>query len=337
LLPDFVTRLAAGETDPAVPGIISRAQSQKADLSFCAIPDLDRLPHPARKLLPIEKYYSVLSPHRPATTAISSRGCPYRCIFCDRPHLGKKFRARSSQNVLAEMELCRELGIREIIYYDDNFTTDRERALDIAELMLERKLKIAWDIRARVGDLKPQDYALLRRAGLERVHFGVESGDPDLLEFIQKRITIDQAREAFKAANEAGIETLAYFMVGLPGENSETLNRTVALARELQPDFVHFSLLMLFPATPVYALAREKGILSRDVWKEFAANPRPEFSPPIWEEKLTKTELAMALRKAYREFYLRPGYVASRLARTRSWAGFKNQARMGLSILGLKK
>jgi len=337
IFPAFLSGLARGELEPMVPGIISRSQMAKADLTFCSIADLDRLPFPARALLPLQKYFSVLSPLRPSTTAISSRGCPYRCIFCDRPHLGKKFRPRSAPNVVAEMELCLELGIRELIFYDDNFTTSRERALEIAELILERRFKIAWDIRARVGDLKPADYQILRRAGLARIHFGVESGDPELLESLLKKITIAQAREAFRAANSAGIETLAYFMLGLPGENLDTLNRTLALGRELKPDYLHFSLLMLFPATPVYALALEKGLIKRDLWQEFAKNPQPGFAPPIWEEKLGREELVSALHRAYRKFYLRPGYVVSRLARIRSWPGFKNQARMGWSILGLKK
>jgi len=333
----FLQKLSSGEKDPSVPGIISKSQAQKAELDFCAIADLDSLKFPARKLLPIEKYFSVLSPHRPSTTAVSSRGCPYRCIFCDRPHLGKRFRARSADNVVSEMEACIELGIKEVNFYDDNFTTSRARALEIAELIQKRKLKIAWDIRARVGDLKPEDYQALRKSGLERIHFGVESGDPELLEAINKKITIAQAREAFISANQAGIETLAYFIIGLPGENADTLNRTFALGKELRPDFIHFSLLMLFPATPVYSLAMEKGIVKKDPWREFAKNPDPNFTPPIWEENLKQQDLLSALHKAYREFYLQPGYLLSRLRKTKSWHGFKNQARMGLSILGLKR
>jgi len=337
LFRELVSRLSRGESEPQIPGMVSRRRSGKPDLNFRNIPELDRLAFPARKLLPVEKYFSVLSPRWPATTAVSSRGCPYRCIFCDRPHLGKKFRPRSAQNVVLEMQSCAEMGIREMIFYDDNFTTQRERALEIAEKILQAGLKMSWDIRARVGDLKPEDYRLLRRAGLERIHFGVESGDPKILESLQKKITIEQAREAFKAAHDAGIETLAYFIIGLPGENLDTLSRTSALGRELRPDYIHFSLLMLFPATPVYALALEKGVIKRDLWQEFAQEPRPDFSPPVWEENLSREELVAALHKAYRGYYLRPGYLFSRLSRTRTWTGFKNQARMGLSILGLKR
>ncbi len=334
---NFVMKLQAGETDPRVDGVLAANGVENPDRLACHIEELDRLELPARELLPVGKYFSVLSPNRPATTAISSRGCPYRCIFCDRPHLGKKFRARSAENVVAEMERCQELGIREVIFYDDNFTTGRERVLRIAELIIERRLRLPWDIRARVGDLKPDDYRLLKKSGLVRIHFGVESGDPDILETIKKGITIDEARAAFASAHKAGIETLAYFMIGLPGENEATLSRTVELARELKPDYVHFSLLMLFPGTPIYRMALERGIVKKDVWQEFAENPSPDFTAPIWEENLKRPELEKALAHAYRNFYLRPGYLFSRLARTKNWHSFKNQARMGFSILGLKK
>ncbi len=338
ILKKLLARLQAGEKSPRVDGIISQEDSVKnLESQTCAIEDLDRLKFPARGLLPVGTYFSVLSQNRPATTAISSRGCPYRCIFCDRPHLGKKFRARSAGNVVAEMESCAGLGIREVIFYDDNFTTSRDRVLNIAELILERKLKIAWEIRARVGDLNSGDYPLLRRAGLDRIHFGVESGDPDLLERINKGITIEQARQAFRSAHSAGIETLAYFMIGLPGETPATISRAISLAQELKPGYVHFSMLMLFPGTPIYQMALERGMLREDVWQKFAQNPSPDFQAPVWEENLKRRELESALRQAYRKFYLRPGYLFSRLARTRSWRSFKTQARMGLSISGLKK
>ncbi len=330
----FVNNLKAGKPEPA--GIISAQNPDQID-NRASIEDLDRLEFPARQMLPIELYHSVLSPRRPITTAISSRGCPYQCIFCDRPHLGKKFRARSAKNVVEEMEKCLELGIKEVVFYDDNFTTIRERVLEIAELILERKLKISWDIRARVGDLKKEDYLLLKKAGLERIHFGVESGDERLLEIIRKGITLEEARSAFLWARQAGIETLAYFMLGLPGESRETISKTISFAKELKPDYVHFSLLMLFPATPVYQMALERGIIEKDLWGEFARNPTPDFQPPIWEENLKREELVKALHTAYKKFYLRGSYLFQRLIRTRSFSGLLHQAKMAGAIFGLGK
>ena len=110
------------------------------------IEDLDSLPFPDRTLTPADKYYSILSHNRPITTMISSRGCPYKCTFCDRPHLGKKFRYRSAKNVVDEMEVCiKKHGIREIFFYDDTFTVNRKRTLEICEDILRRGLQVAWD------------------------------------------------------------------------------------------------------------------------------------------------------------------------------------------------
>jgi anaerobic magnesium-protoporphyrin IX monomethyl ester cyclase len=297
---------------------------------------LDGLPFPARRLSRVELYHSVLSGLRPITTMMSSRGCPFGCVFCDRPHLGKRFRPRGAENVVDEMEEVAGLGVKEIVFYDDTFTVDRERVRAIAELVLERGLKIAWDVRARVSDLAAEDYKLCRRAGMSRVHFGVESGDPELLKSLRKGITIEQARAAFLAAREAGLETLAYFMAGLPGETRETMQRTLELAIELSPDYAHFSVLIPFPGTPVYQTGLERGIIARDVWSEFAADPRPDFVPPVWEEKLSKAEILAGLSRMYRTFYRQPAVLARRVRRAGSLAGLVRGARLGMRILFMR-
>ena len=117
------------------------------------IENLDSLPFPDRTLIPIKKYNSILAADRIVTTMFTSRGCPYKCLFCDRPHLGKRFRARSAKNVVDEMEICKKLGIDEILIYDDTFTVDRQRVLDICDEIIKRNLEIIWDIRARVNTI----------------------------------------------------------------------------------------------------------------------------------------------------------------------------------------
>jgi anaerobic magnesium-protoporphyrin IX monomethyl ester cyclase len=300
------------------------------------IEQLDGLAFPARELSRVQLYHSVLSGARPITTMMSSRGCRHRCVFCDRPHLGKRFRARSAANVVDEMETCAGLGVREIVFYDDTFTTDPARVAAIAETIMARGLRLPWDIRARVSDLQPDDYRRARRAGLVRIHFGVETGDPDLLRSLQKGISLDQVRAAFRAARDAGLETLAYFMVGLPGETPATLQATLDLALELDPDYVHFSILIPFPGTPIYQQGLERGIIGHDVWAEFAADPRPDFTPPVWEEKMSSAELLTALARMYQAFYRRPRVVLRRLARVRSISGLGHGLRMGLRIFRLK-
>lgn len=318
------------------PGVHSRDGRRGEPEIAPFIEDLDALPLPARDLTRLSLYHSVLSGKRPITTIMSSRGCPYQCVFCDRPHLGKRFRPRSARNVVAEMENCRAAGIREAVFYDDTFTVQPGRVREIAELILERRLRLAWDIRARVNDLEPEDYPLLKKAGLARIHFGVESGDPQILRSLRKGISLDQARRAFRAARSADLETLAYFMVGLPGETPATLQRTLEAARELAPDYVHFSVFIPFPGTPIYEQALSRGVLDRDVWADFARDPRPDFSPPLWEEKLDEGEIFSALARLYRAFYFQPSVIWRRLRRTANLAGLIQGARMGFRILSLK-
>jgi radical SAM superfamily enzyme YgiQ (UPF0313 family) len=229
------------------------------------------------------------------------------------------------------MAAVADMGIKEAVFYDDTFTANRNRVVEICELILERQLHLPFDVRARVSDLK--EFTLLKRAGLSRIHFGVETGDPHILKLLQKGITIDQARAAFAAASAAGIETLAYFMVGLPGETPATLDATLTLAKELKSDFVHFSVLIPFPGTPIYKSALERGVIKKDVWAEFARDPRPDFLPPIWEDALKAPEILAALSRMYRSFYRQPRVIFNRLRRVTSLSGFLSGARLGLRIL----
>ncbi len=297
-----------------------------------AIADLDSLPFPARDLTDIRRYCSVLARISHCTTMITSRGCPFRCRFCARPHLGRGFRRRSAGNVVEEFEECRAMGIREFLIYDDTFTGDRARVIDICEKILEKGLKIHWDIRAHINTVDEEMLKKLKQAGCERIHYGVESGNPDILQYLRKGATIERVKQAFRLTREAGIETLAYFMIGSPGEKLATAGQSITLARELKPDYVHFSILMPFPATELYQDGLESGIIKQDYWQEFARSPRKDFLPPVWEENLSRQELTRLLKKAYRDFYRSPAYIFRRLIRVRSLGELWRQFRAGLRI-----
>ncbi len=300
------------------------------------VADLDGLPFPARDLTDIHRYCSVLARVSHCTTMITSRGCPFRCRFCARPHLGKGFRCRSAGNVVEEFEECLTMGIREFLIYDDTFTGDRERVIDICEQILGKGLKLRWDIRAHVNTVDEELLGRLKQAGCERIHYGVESGNPDILLNLRKGTTIERVKQAFRLTREAGIETLAYFMIGSPGEDLATAGQSIALARELKPDYVHFSILMPFPATELYRDGVEIGLIRQDCWQDFARSPRKDFLPPVWEENLNRQELTRLLKKAYRDFYRSPAYILRRLTRVRSLGELWRQFRAGLRIQRLE-
>jgi len=299
------------------------------------IDNLDELPFPARHLTPYWRYSSLLAKRMPITTMFTSRGCPYRCAFCDRPHLGKKFRARSAGNVVDEMEECVNIGIHEFLIYDDTFTIDRQRVFDICDEIIRRKLDIGWDIRARVDTGTKDMLKRLREANCERIHYGVEAGTDRILKVLRKGITLEQARNALKMTKEVGISTLAYFMIGSPTETREEILQTIEFAQELDPDFVHITILTPFPATPIYRKGLEEGVFESDFWREFATSPTQGFEPEYWEENLSREELLELVAYAYKSFYARPRYVIKELAQVRSLDEFMRKVKAGLKVLRL--
>jgi len=295
--------------------------------------NLDKLPFPARDLTPYQKYSSLMAKRRPITTMITSRGCPFQCKFCDRPNLGKIFRARSAQNVVNEMEKCTQMGIYEFLIYDDTFTVNKKRVLDICDEIIKRKLDIGWDIRARVDTIDKKMLKKLKEANCERIHYGVEAGSPKVLKGLNKRITIRQAKNAFGWTKQAGIDTLAYFMIGNPQEGEKEIKASIKLMKQLEPDFVHITILTPFPATKLYFEAMEKGIIKDDVWRNFAKNPSPNFVPPIWGENFSRDGLFEIVAQAYKDFYTRPAYIVRELSKVHSFPEFLRKVKAGLKVI----
>ncbi|HOT91978.1 MAG TPA: radical SAM protein [Anaerolineae bacterium] len=319
-----------------VHGLVFRHEGQIVKTAYAGlIQDLDSLPFPARHLTPYKKYSSLLARRNPITTMFTSRGCPFRCAFCDRPHLGKRFRARSPKNVVDEMAACVNMGIYEFLIYDDTFTVDRKRVLGICEEIQQRKLDIGWDIRARVDTVDEHLLKTLRAAGCERIHYGVEAGTEKILKVLNKGITLTQVQNVFKWTKQAGIETLAYFMIGSPTETREDILQTIRFAERLDPDYVHITILTPFPGTQIYFDGLAQGVFTEDFWQKFAANPTPDFVPRYWEQELSTDELITILNQAYKRFYLRPRYVWKRLTRVRSLRELVRKAHAGVKVLRL--
>ncbi|MFH1671585.1 MAG: radical SAM protein [Candidatus Portnoybacteria bacterium] len=295
--------------------------------------DLDSLPFPARQLTPYHKYSSVLSNVKPITTMFTSRGCPYNCLFCDRPHLGKFFRARSPKNVVDEMEECQKIGIQEILIYDDTFTVNRQRVIDICKEIKIRNLNINWDVRARVDTVDRELLKTMKVSGCQRIHYGVEAGTQKILNILRKGITLEQVEKAFKLSQEVGLETLAYFMIGSPTETKEDILETIKFAKKINPDFTHITITTPFPATDLYRMGLEQKIWPSDCWQKFAEHPHADFIPPVWEKTLSKEELILLNRKAYRAFYFRPKYLLKRLFRLTSFEELKTKSKAAFQLL----
>lgn len=325
------------ESQRKIPGIVFMEDGRVVTTgSPSFIEDLDGLPFPARHLTDINLYDSVLSPRHPTTTLFTSRGCPHVCSFCDRPHLGKRFRARSASNVVDEIEMCTELGIHEFLIYDDTFTIRRQRVLDVCDGIMKRGLDIGFDIRARVDTVDPSMLQKLAAAGCRGIHYGVESGTDKILWILKKKIDLATVRRVFRETQAAGMQVLAYFMIGCPTENAYDIRETFRMSRSLDPDFIHLTILTPFPGTELYNTGLEKGVFSSDVWREFARNPDPSFVPPHWGETFTIDELNEFLVDGYRGFYRRPEYLFKRVLAVRSRHELFTKTKAGLRILTMR-
>ena len=292
---------------------------------------LDGLPFPARRLVPYRRYYSLIGTGNVSTTMMATRGCPSGCNFCYVQY-GRTFRARGAKNVVDELEECVGMGINEFFFFDENFTLNKKNVLAICDEIINRKLKICFDVRSRVNTVDENLLLRLKKAGCERIQFGVESGTQEILKAMNKNINLEEVRKAFKLAKEAGIATYADFMIGYPGESLEQIMKTIEFAVELDPEFVQYGITSLFPRTKIYYEALEKGALKEDPWRQAARNPVRDFLPPLASDNLSREELERMQRFAYRKFYIRPSYVFRRLMKVNSLSQLLRQAQAGFSI-----
>ncbi len=249
------------------------------------IENLDELPLPARELLPLSKYHALNTP----CTVITSRGCPFKCIFCSGPRVfGRRVRFRDPKLVVDEIEqINRDFGYRRINIVDDTFTLNHRHARAVCEGLIERNLDIEWNVFARADTVDAELLKLMRKAGCSWLLYGAESGNPDILKTIKKGTTPDIIREGTRLAVESGINVFNSFIFGLPGETPETARQSVDFARELDEKYgakYGFHILSPLPGTELYDHPEEYGlrILSRD-WSKYDAN-RPitetaEMSP----------------------------------------------------------
>jgi anaerobic magnesium-protoporphyrin IX monomethyl ester cyclase len=297
------------------------------------IPDVDSIPFPAYHLFKMQRY-SNLQPtlddvDGPSYPMLSSRGCPYRCNYCSQI-LPRGWRARSPESVVSEWRwLVEELGAAEIGVLDDSFNIDRKRALEICDLIIDQGLNhVPWiminGIRANLAD--EELLGRMREAGCIRTAFGVESGNQQILDtVIHKQLTLDQVRAAFKAAKAVGMETIGFFIIGLPGETKETMEDTIRFACELDPVVANFSMATPFPGTQMYDQVLERGRLLVHDWHEFAFfENKAQFETGEMPAELVEREW----REAYRRFYLRPHRVLRTLLRKRTWRELPRTLRM---------
>jgi len=334
VLLDLVKALQAQETVPELQGLWRRKGDGivKPLVPTAMVKDLEAIPVPDRTLLPYKKYSSILTPADYETTMITSRGCPYKCVFCKMDV--QKVYARTAAQVVEEFRQIEALGIKDVQVYDDTFTWGHKRALDICDGIIEAGIKVNWAIRDRVNRVTPELYAKLKQAGCNRVHFGVETGSPRILKNSGKFMKLEQVHEGLRIAKSVNMTVMTYFMFGFLEETPEDARMTIELTKTLNPDYVSFGVLVPYPGTEIYREGLERGIIPRDYWRDFALQPEPDYTIPHLIEDVMDRKTLIALKDtATRDFYFRPRRLLKELSGLRSFKELRSKVRLGASIL----
>jgi len=273
------------------------------------INDLDSLPFPAWHLFNMDRYLAKMD-GRKVAPVLSSRGCPFKCIFCYRgPAAGKTFRARSPEKIIEEIEyLHREYGIGNVLFVDDIFTINQNRAERICDLIIERGPGISWRCQTRADCLNIELLRKMKKANCIDISMGVESGNEKILEATGKRITKEKLRDAFRMIREIGISTSASFIIGLPGDTKETVQETINFAKELNPNYAIFYAAMPYPGTELAQMVERHGGRLPETWESYRLMSSDVSSSKMLAglkvSNLSEKELRYFLKTAQIEFQM---------------------------------
>jgi len=341
----------AGEAEETFPELLLRLKKKESLKGLCGISyrdeqgnihvndetplvqDLNLLPFPDRSLVNYKKHVCILGSTNLTTNILSSRGCPFQCKYC---YVNvRKYRLRSIDNVMEEILECMNLGIHEFFFMDDLFNLTKKRVIDFSDQIIKRGINIQWNFRGRVDQIDDEVLEKARKAGCTRIHYGVESGVPEVLDRIGKGTNLIMVRQALELTKKHDIDASSNIMIGLPGESPARTEQTIRFALDLPTDYLQAAVFMPYPETPLYKEGLDSGLLPRDYWREFALKPKEDFEPLIWSEFYTKEQLFDKLREFYRRFYLRPKFLRHYLRNMTSWHGLRMMFKNGLTLIML--
>jgi len=337
-LVELLERFEAGdeEFDGLAGTIVKKNGELRRNPPRPRIENLDSLPYPAWELMPpFRSWRPTPASYRrlPLAVIVASRGCPYRCAFCDQAVFGHSYRARSGESLFEEVKfLIGKHGIKEVRFFDDTFTENRKRVEEFCDLMLKSDVAVLWTCLATTRSADEGLLKLMKEAGCWQVLFGLESASDDTLRRLRKPQTVEQITQAVANAKRAGLSVRADFIVGLPGETLEEMRATVEFAKRLDVDFAHFNRFTPLPGTELH-----RELVSRGYRFDFDQNWSDlDHSNPLYvPEGVSPEEFAAFLDSAYKSFYLRPGYAIKKLLAIKTWTELKGHMKGLLSMIAL--
>ena len=289
-----------------------------------SIADLNTLPMPAYHLFPMRDYAAPPNTclQGPAVAFQITRGCPYRCSYCEYTAIGgSKIRHKTVDSIIAEIRhLVEHYGFKSFVFRDSTLTVKVSLVEALCKALLREKINISWSCQSRV-DLRNAEslFALMRKAGCWRISFGCESGNEKSLKLMNKTVTIEQMSRTIKAAYKAGICVNTSWMLALPGEDEADVINTIRLSAQLPSHTAVFFLPIPFPGTELETICRQDGGInepdSPDAYGRFFSADSLIYVNPRIGVKRTQELLATA----YRTFYFRPTTILRHLALLRDW------------------
>jgi anaerobic magnesium-protoporphyrin IX monomethyl ester cyclase len=331
----------------SIPGTILKRKGKIVENKHSQfIKNLDEIPFPARHLIPMKKYLkhpknAIANMRKPTTEIVTSRGCPFRCIFCSICTVwGRKWRARSAKNVIDEIEeLHKKYGINEFRFFDDNISWDKKRMIAICEEIIQRKLDIKWDTPngVAIATLNEEVLRKMKQAGYYRIVMGIESGSKKTLGFMRKPVNLQHAKKIIKICNKLGIWTWSTFVIGFPNETMEEIQKTIDFAKKSGLNFATFYVAQPYLGTEMYEIYKKEGLLKKGMKKESSIT-NTQYDTNYFSAR----ELQEIQKKAYSEFikhrmirYLNPIlFYKEFLNRIKSWEDINYVFRMIKNLIG---
>lgn len=297
------------------------------------IEDLDALPFPAWHLFKQLKYTYPDSLYPFVLPIMSSRGCPFNCSFCSAKSIFlRKFRPRSAKNVVDEIEyLIKNYRVREIHFWDDNFTFDKERVFKIKDEILKRKINIKFSFPngLRVDCVDMEILRVLKEMGTYSIAFGVESGNQNILNSVSKGTTIEKIKTAFQMLKKLNVETWGFFMIGFPKDTEVTIKDTIDFAIKLDPDIAKFHILKPYPGTAVFDELNQEGLIMDRNFDHYGIHTKPVHRL----NNLSEEDLLKWHKIAYRKFYFRPKKIIQQMLRMKSLNRLKLNVQNGIAFI----
>jgi radical SAM superfamily enzyme YgiQ (UPF0313 family) len=318
---DFVDIVVCGEGEQTMVELVEAVENSKnlRDVNGLAtenfktpprgiIEDLNSIPFPARHLLPMDEY-KILNMKLTTGTIVSGRGCPYKCSFCASSAMhGQKLRLRSAENVVDEMEhLVNDHNIEMVAFMDDTFTLNKNRVYEICEAIKDRGLDNYWGCTARVDTISEELLKTMKDAGCITMFLGVESADQQFLNDVNKMINVNRIKKTFELTKKYNMRTIASVVLGMPGDTKRSILNTIKFVKTIEPSYAVFSLATPYPGTDFYLKAASENLIKINDWSKYTL-----LSPVLETVDCSLEELKKLQKKAFKEFYLRPSYIARR-------------------------